>query len=51
MGMSRQNYYARRRQRQRREVDGELVAGLVKRAGVKGAAPAAAAAEGTAAAA
>jgi putative transposase len=29
--MSRQNYYARRRQRQRRQVDGELVAGLVKR--------------------
>lgn len=26
VGMSRQNYYARRRQRQRREVDGELVA-------------------------
>jgi putative transposase len=31
LGMSRQNYYARRRQRQRRRVDGELVAGLVKR--------------------
>ena len=29
--MTRQNYYARRRQRQRRQVDGELVAGLVKR--------------------
>lgn len=29
--MSRQNYYARRRQRQRRQVDGELVAALVKR--------------------
>jgi transposase InsO family protein len=29
--MSRQNYYARRQQRQRREVDGELVAGLVQR--------------------
>ncbi len=29
--MSRQNYYARRRQRQRRQVDGELVADLVKR--------------------
>jgi putative transposase len=29
--MSRQNYYARRRQRRRRAVDGELVAGLVKR--------------------
>jgi transposase InsO family protein len=29
--MSRQNYYARRRQRQRRQVDGELVAGLVRR--------------------
>jgi len=29
--MSRQNYYARRRQRQRRQVDGELVAGLVQR--------------------
>jgi len=29
--MSRQNYYARRRQRQRRRVDGELVAGLVQR--------------------
>jgi len=29
--MSRQNYYARRRQRQRRRVDGELVAGLVRR--------------------
>jgi len=29
--MTRQNYYARRRQRQRRQVDGELVAGLVQR--------------------
>jgi putative transposase len=29
--MSRQNYYARRRHRQRRQVDGELVAGLVRR--------------------
>lgn len=29
--MTRQNYYARRRQRQRRQVDGDLVAGLVKR--------------------
>jgi putative transposase len=29
--MSRQNYYARRRQRRRRQVDGELVAGLVAR--------------------
>jgi putative transposase len=29
--MSRQNYYARRKQRQRRRVDGELVAGLVGR--------------------
>ncbi len=29
--MTRQNYYARRQQRQRREVDAELVAGLVKR--------------------
>jgi transposase InsO family protein len=29
--MSRQNYYARRRHRQRRQVDSELVAGLVKR--------------------
>lgn len=29
--MSRQNYYARRRQRQRRRVEGDLVAGLVKR--------------------
>jgi putative transposase len=29
--MSRQNYYARRCQRQRRHVDGELVAGLVQR--------------------
>jgi transposase InsO family protein len=28
--MSRQNYYARRRQRQRRQVDGELVAQLVR---------------------
>jgi putative transposase len=31
LGMSRQNYYARRCQRQRRAVDGELVAGLVRR--------------------
>jgi putative transposase len=31
MGMSRQNYYARRRRRQRRQVDAELVAGLVGR--------------------
>ena len=29
--MSRQNYYARRRQRQRRQVEGEWVAELVKR--------------------
>jgi transposase InsO family protein len=29
--MSRQNYYARRRQRQRRALDGELVASLVRR--------------------
>ena len=29
--MSRQNYYARHRRRQRRKVDGELVAGLVQR--------------------
>jgi transposase InsO family protein len=29
--MSRQNYYARHQQRERRAVDGELVAGLVKR--------------------
>ena len=29
--MSRQNYYARRRERQRRQVDGQLVAGLVQR--------------------
>jgi transposase InsO family protein len=29
--MSRQNYYTRRKQRQRRQVDGELVARLVKR--------------------
>jgi putative transposase len=29
--MTRQNYYARRRQRQRRAVDAELVAGLVRR--------------------
>ena len=28
--MSRQNYYARRQQRQRRQVDGELVAELVR---------------------
>lgn len=31
MGISRQNYYARRRQRQRREVDGGLVAELVSK--------------------
>lgn len=31
LGMSRQNYYARRWQRQRREVDGELVAQVVRR--------------------
>ena len=31
LGTSRQNYYARRRQRQRRQVDHELVAGLVRR--------------------
>ena len=31
LGMSRQNYYARRRQRRRRQVDGELVAQLVRR--------------------
>lgn len=31
VGITRQNYYARRRQRQRREVDGALVAGLVRR--------------------
>jgi putative transposase len=31
LGMSRQNYYARRQERQRRTVDGELVAGLVRR--------------------
>jgi putative transposase len=31
LGMSRQNYYARRQERQRRAVDGELVAGLVQR--------------------
>lgn len=30
LAMSRQNYYARRRQRQRRQVDGELVAQLVR---------------------
>jgi len=29
--MSRQNYYARRRHRQRRQLDGDLVAGLVQR--------------------
>jgi transposase InsO family protein len=29
--MSRQNYYARRRRRQRRQVEGDLVAGLVQR--------------------
>jgi transposase InsO family protein len=29
--MSRQNYYSRRRQRERRQVDGELVAALVRR--------------------
>lgn len=31
LGMSRQNYYARRKQRRRRAVDHELVAGLVRR--------------------
>ena len=31
LGMSRQNYYARRGQRQRRQIQGELVADLVKR--------------------
>ena len=31
LGMSRQNYYARHRRRQRRQVEGELVAGLVQR--------------------
>ena len=31
LGMSRQNYYARRQERQRRAVDGELVAELVRR--------------------
>jgi transposase InsO family protein len=31
VGITRQNYYARRQARQRREVDGELVAQLVKR--------------------
>lgn len=31
LGISRQNYYARRQQRQRRQIDGDLVAGLVKR--------------------
>jgi len=31
LGMSRQNYYARRGQRQRRAVDGELVVALVRR--------------------
>ena len=31
LGMTRQNYYVRRRQRQRRKVDGELVASLVQR--------------------
>jgi len=31
VGISRQNYYARRRQRQRRAVDAQLVAGLVRR--------------------
>jgi putative transposase len=30
LGMSRQNYYARRQQRQRRQVDGDLVADLVR---------------------
>ena len=30
LGMSRQNYYARRQQRQRRQVDGDLVAELVR---------------------
>jgi transposase InsO family protein len=31
LGMSRQNYYARRRERQRRQLDGELVEALVRR--------------------
>jgi putative transposase len=31
VGMTRQNYYARRKERQRREVNGDLVAGLVQR--------------------
>jgi len=31
LGMTRQNYYARRKQRQRRAVEGALVAGLVQR--------------------
>lgn len=31
LGMTRQNYYARRKQRERRQVDGELVAQLVRR--------------------
>jgi len=31
LGMSRQNYYARRRRRQQRQVEGELLAGLVQR--------------------
>jgi putative transposase len=31
LGMSRQNYYSRRKERQRREVAGDLVAGLVQR--------------------
>ena len=31
VGMSRQNYYGRHRQRQRRAIDGELVAELVQR--------------------
>lgn len=30
LGMSRQNYYARRHERQRRAVDGDLVAELVR---------------------
>src|ERR1035438_3815405 len=30
LGMSRQNYYARRRQRRRRQVEGDLVAQLVR---------------------
>lgn len=31
LGMTRQNFYKRRKQRQRRQIDGELVAGLVQR--------------------